>query len=212
MISIQKFVFNPFQENTFVLHDESGACVIIDPGCESAAEQEMITSYIAEQELLPVKILNSHCHIDHILGISFIAKKYSIPLYIHRADLPLMERSIEQASMFGLELSEVPHADSFMEDGNVIGFGDSELSVLHLPGHSPGGLGFYQQNQGFVIVGDVLFNGSIGRTDLPGGDYDVLISSIREKLLCLDEETLVYCGHGPETTIGEEKKSNPFLS
>ena len=212
MITVKKFVFNPFLENTLVLYDESSECIIIDPGCESAAEREMIVSYIAENQLTPIKVVNTHCHIDHILGISFIAENYSVPVYIHRADLPLIERSMDQAEIFGLELSEAPAVTDFLEDGDPAGFGNSELRVLHVPGHSPGGIALYNGEQKFLIAGDVLFQGSIGRTDLPGGDYETLIRGIKEKLLILDEDTLVYSGHGPETTIGEEKNNNPFLS
>ena len=212
MISVQKFVFNDFQENSFVIHDESGEGLIIDPGCTTTDEREQLTGYISDRGIRPLKIVNTHAHIDHVLGVSYLASYYSIPFLIHRQDSPLIERSVEQAIMFGLDLQEAPVPDAFLEDNEIISLGGSRLQVLHLPGHSPGGIGLWCEAQNFVIVGDVLFSGSIGRTDLPGGDYDTLISSIKNRLLSLNDDCLVYCGHGPETSIGEEGVSNPFLS
>ncbi len=212
MITVKKFVFNDFQENTFVLHDESGEGLIIDPGCNDTEEREQLLSYFNDQGIRPLKIINTHAHIDHVLGVGYLASHFSIPFLIHRQDIPLIERSVEQAIMFGLDLQEAPVADAYVEDNDLISLGGSRLQVLHLPGHSPGGIGLYCEAQNFVIVGDVLFSGSIGRTDLPGGDYDTLISGIKTRLLCLNDDCLVYCGHGPETSIGEEKISNPFLS
>jgi len=212
MITVKKFVFNDFQENTFVLHDESGEGLIIDPGCNSTDETEELISYISDQGIKPVKVINTHAHIDHVLGVNSLVSHFSIPFLLHRLELPLIERSVEQAVMFGLDFQEAPIADAYVEDNEVIALGDSRLQVLHLPGHSPGGLGLYCEAQNFVVVGDVLFAGSIGRTDLPGGDYETLISSIKTRLLSLNDDCLVYSGHGPETNIGRERISNPFLS
>jgi len=212
MITVKKFVFNDFQENTFVLHDESGEGLIIDPGCNSTDETEELISYISDQGIKPVKVINTHAHIDHVLGVNSLVSHFSIPFLLHRLELPLIERSVEQAVMFGLDFQEAPIADAYVEDNEVIALGDSRLQVLHLPGHSPGGLGLYCEAQNFVIVGDVLFAGSIGRTYLPGGDYETLISSIKTRLLSLNDDCLVYSGHGPETNIGRERISNPFLS
>ena len=212
MITVKKFVFNDFQENTFVLHDQSGEGLIVDPGCNSTDEREVLISYISEHGIRPLKIINTHAHIDHVLGVSYMASHFSIPFLLHRMDLPLIGRSVEQAIMFGLDLQEAPVANACLEDNEVISLGGSRLRVLHLPGHSPGGIGLWCEAQNFVIVGDVLFSGSIGRTDLPGGDYDTLITSIKNRLLSLNDDCLVYSGHGPETSIGEERVSNPFLS
>jgi hydroxyacylglutathione hydrolase len=212
MISVEKFVFNDFQENTYVLHDESGEGLIIDPGCNNEAERASLVSFISGEGIRPLKIINTHGHIDHVLGVRYLASHFSIPFIIHRFDLPLVERSVEQAVMFSLDFSEAPVADGYLEDNEEISLGSSGLKVIHLPGHSPGGIGLYCQAQNFVLAGDVLFSGSIGRTDLPGGDYDTLIASIKNKLFTLDDNCLVYSGHGPETSIGKERRTNPYLS
>lgn len=211
MISVHKFVFNDFMENTYLLWEEDGTGLIIDPGCGKPAEQQALLDFIGENGIRPGRIVNTHAHIDHVLGVGMLGAHFSIPFTIHRMDLPLLERSTDQASMFGLDLAEPVRADEFVEDGETIAVGSSRLKVLHLPGHSPGGIGLYCEARNFIIVGDVLFHGSIGRTDLPGGDYRVLMSSIRNKLLRLSDDCTVYSGHGPDTTIGTERASNPFL-
>jgi hydroxyacylglutathione hydrolase len=211
MITITRFVFNDFQVNSYILYDETGQCLLVDPGCGSKDEMEELISFIQADKLQPVRIICTHGHIDHILGAGSLAAYFSIPVFIHRADMPFIGRSQEQAEMFGLTIPAKPQTDGFLEDEGMISFGNSHLKILHLPGHSPGGIGLYCKEQDFVIAGDVLFRGSIGRTDLPGGSYGTLINTIQSKLMTLEDTTMVYCGHGPETTIGEERSNNPFL-
>ena len=211
-MKIKKFTFNPFQENTYVIYDESKQCVIIDPGCYEKTEEEELANFIAENDLNPVSLLNTHCHIDHILGNRFVTEKWDVELYMHKADLPLLENSGEVSKMYGLEkYSGSPYPKNFLEDGNSVSFGKSELSVLFTPGHAPGHICFYSNKYNFIISGDVIFQMSIGRTDLPLGDYDTLITSITQKLFPLPDSTQIYCGHGPNTVLSFEKEHNPFL-
>ncbi len=211
MIQIQKFTFNPIQENTYVLYDETGECIIVDAGCYFENEQKELESFLADKNLKPVKLVNTHCHFDHILGISYLRTKYKIPFLAHKEDSFLIERAETQGDAFGVPLEPVDDPDEYIQEGDKIQFGNSELELLHVPGHSPGSLVIHQSEQKFVLAGDVLFYGSIGRTDLPKGSYEQLISNIKTKLLVLPEDTIVYSGHGPETNIGFEKTSNPFL-
>lgn len=212
MIKIKIFIFNPFQENTYLLYDESGEAVIIDPGCFSAQEEIMLVNFIEEYKLKPVRILNTHCHIDHILGNQYLSKKYQIQVEAHKDDEFLAKNAKNYGSSFGIQLKDTPNIDIFISEQDVILFGNSKLLIVHVPGHSPGGIVFYNKAESFMIVGDVLFQDSIGRTDLPGGNYNHLISSIKNKLFPLGDEMIVYPGHGPSTTIGNERISNPFLS
>ena len=212
MITVKKFVVNPLGENSFVLSDDTNECVFIDPGFYFEEEHREIKEYISANNLVPVKIINTHCHFDHILGVEFVRNEFGIPFQIHRNDLFLVENAPEQALRFGFEMSEISPADKFLEEGETIQFGNSQLEIIHVPGHAPGHVVFYSKENDFLIAGDVLFYGSIGRTDLPGGDYSTLISNINSKLLVLPENTKVYCGHGPETSIGFEKLNNPFLT
>ncbi len=211
MIKIETFVFNPFQENTYVLSDPGGECIIIDAGCEDPAEKEELAAHLEENGLTPVKLVNTHCHVDHILGVAYLAEKYSIPFYFHSGEKALFAHSKNQADMFGLELELPPEPEGFLNDGDKIQFGESTVELIHIPGHSPGGILIHDPVGKNLISGDVLFQNSIGRTDLPGGDHNSLIDGIREKLWGLDPDTIVYPGHGPTTTIGYEKESNPFL-
>jgi len=211
MIQIKIFVFNSFQENTIILYDETGEAVIIDAGCQNEDEIAALNNFIMSQKLKPVQLLGTHGHIDHILGNGHLKDQYQMDYRAHEGDQFLIENATQQGSMFGLDIKKPPLPDSFLIDSELIHFGNSELEVIHLPGHSPGGVGFYCKAQGFIVVGDVLFSHSIGRTDLPGGDYEQLINSITSRLLILPEKTIVYPGHGPQTTIGEEKRNNPFL-
>ncbi len=212
MIKIEKFVVNPLQENTFILSDETGECIIIDPGFYYDDEYTEIREYISANNLKPLKITNTHCHFDHIMGVEFTRNEFNIPFYAHRDDIFWVERVVQQGQMFGFELEAVSPVDGFFKENEPIKFGNSVLEVVHLPGHSPGHVVFYNKENSFLIAGDVLFYGSIGRTDLPGGDYKTLISGIKNKLFNLPDNTRVYCGHGPETTIGFEKRTNPFLT
>lgn len=211
MIRVQKFVFNPFQENSFLLFDETGECILADMGSYTVEEKKEILYFVENNRLNPVMIVNTHCHVDHLLGNSFFKNKFKVKTVAHAADGFLIGNAVEHGNVFGLEVEAPPPADESIEDGSLISFGSSSLSVLHVPGHSPGSVALYSRDDGFVIVGDVLFKGSIGRTDLPGGDFDTLINSIKSKLMVLPAETIVYCGHGPETTIGEEKETNPYI-
>jgi len=212
MVKIEKFVVNPLGENSLVLSDESGECIFIDPGFYYGEEYDEIRDYIYKNHLTPVKIVNTHCHFDHILGVDFIRKEYNIPFYAHAGDAFWVEKATEQGAMFGFTIAPVNPIDVFIIEGETVGFGNTELEVIHVPGHSPGHVVFYNRREKFLIAGDVLFYGSIGRTDLPGGDYQTLVDGIKTKVFSLPAETKVYCGHGPETSLGFEKKTNPFLT
>jgi glyoxylase-like metal-dependent hydrolase (beta-lactamase superfamily II) len=211
-MQVKVLTFNPFQENTYIIYDETKECVIIDPGCHENKEENQLILFIEENMLSPVKLINTHCHIDHILGNKFVSDMWNIELYIHKEDLPLLENARSIGRMYGFESFEGSiYPKHFLEEKNKIAFGNSELEIIFTPGHAPGHICLYSKKDKFIIAGDVLFNGSIGRTDLPGGDYDTLINSIKTKLFPLEEETTVYCGHGPSTSIGKEKESNPFF-
>ncbi len=212
MIHIKKFIFNPFQVNTYLLYDETKECVIIDAACCNGDEELAISQFIALNNLKPVHLLSTHTHIDHILGNPFIADTYNLNLAAHADSAIYLERAGDYAANYGLPLSRVEPIGQYLSDGQIIRFGNSALTVLHTPGHANGSVCFYADQQDFVVVGDVLFYQSIGRTDLPGGDYDILKNSIWSKLFVLPEKTIVFPGHGPETTIGSEKISNPFVA
>jgi len=212
MIQVKKFTFNPIQENTYVLYDETNECIIIDAGCYFDYEQKELSDFIEENHLRPVKLVNTHCHLDHIFGITFCRTKYKIPFIAHQAESFLVEGVVAHGERFGIPTDPVDAADEFIDENDVVQFGNSKLEVIHIPGHAPGHVVLYCRDQNFLLAGDVLFYGSVGRTDLPQGSYEQLIGNIQQKLLVLPEETVVYSGHGPETSIGFEKASNPFLS
>ncbi len=212
MVKIEKFVVNPLQENSFVLYDETGECIFIDPGFYYSEELAEIKKYIAGNNLNPQKITNTHCHFDHIMGVEFVRNEFQIPFYAHADDAFWVEKAAIQGEMFEIEMQPVSPVDGFLHETEKLKFGNSELQIIHVPGHSPGHVVFYSEHDGFLIAGDVLFYGSIGRTDLPGGDYQTLVSGIKSKLFQLPPDTKVYCGHGSETTIGFEKNNNPFLT
>lgn len=212
MIQIKKFTFNPVQENTLVVYDETNECAIIDAGCYFENERKELDSFIGGNKLKPVRLITTHCHFDHIMGITHCRTRYHLPFQIHPDELSLVEQAVEHGDRFGIPMEPLDAPDSFFQEGDRITFGNSYLQVIAAPGHSPGGVVFYNPEQKLLIAGDVLFYGSIGRTDLPGGSYNQLVDNIKSKLLTLPDETLVYCGHGPETTIGFEKKNNPFLT
>lgn len=211
MITIQGFVFNPFTENTYILYDETKECILIDPGCSNEEERKELVEFIKEENLKPVKLLNTHCHIDHVFGNSFVAKKYNLGLEIHKEDLQVLHSLPQVSHLYGLNAEESVEPSNFLNEGDVVKFGNSSLEIFFTPGHSPGSISFYNKEEKFIIGGDVLFHGSIGRTDLPGGDHETLLNSIREKLFTLADDFTVFSGHGGETTIGFEKKNNPFL-
>ncbi len=211
MLQIQSFTFNPFQENTYVLWDETLDCIILDPGCSNTYEQEELTRFVESKKLKPVKLVNTHCHIDHVMGNAFVAKKFALDLYIHKDDLFLLENVENIGKMYGVPVVASPFPAYFLDENQNLTFGKTAMQIFHTPGHSPGSISFFDKESKILVVGDVLFNGSIGRTDLPGGNYKTLIHSIVSKLLPLGDDVKVYSGHGPVTTIGKEKLTNPFL-
>lgn len=210
-MEIYKQFFNPIDVNTYILADTSGDCVIIDCGCYDRAEFNDLINLIEQRKLKPVLLLNTHCHLDHIFGDIFVMEKYGLGAYCHNDDTSNRRNSIHHAQMFGLSMEKPPEPAGYLTDGQKISFGQTELSVIHVPGHSPGGIAFYSRNDNVVFTGDALFAGSIGRTDLPGGNYETIINSITNKLFTLPAETLVYPGHGSSTSIGTEIESNPYF-
>jgi hydroxyacylglutathione hydrolase len=211
MIQIKAFTFNPFQENTYLLYDETGECIIIDPGNFNANEHKAMQQFIEQHNLKVTTLVNTHCHIDHVLGNFFVKETYKVKLGIHAIEEPYLKAVKTYAPNYGFHQYQETAADYFIEEGTTVRFGKSELAVLFAPGHSAGHIVFYSKDQDFCIAGDVLFRESIGRTDLPGGDHATLLASIRKELFTLPDHTVVYPGHGPSTTIGHEKKHNPFL-
>ena len=213
MTLVAKFTFNPFQENTYILYDETKECVIFDPGCYTEAERAELKQFIEEKELKPVRLINTHCHIDHVFGNKFVADTYGLLLEIHEGELPVLASVPQVCLMYGIPLPEPPPpAGKFLKEGETVEFGNTKLEILFTPGHSPASISFYCAASKLVIAGDVLFQGSIGRTDLPGGDFETLISSIKTQYYPLGDDVTIYPGHGPETTIGFEKENNPFLN
>ena len=209
-MTIKQFVFNPFSENTYVVYDDSKECIIIDPGCVDPHEKEELVNFIEKENLYVKTLINTHCHIDHVLGNYFVKQKYGVELIIHKSDLPTLKANEVVAPMYGFNNYEPTEADGFLEEGEQFKFGNTVFDILFVPGHAPGHMALVNVDEKVCISGDVLFQQSIGRTDLPGGDHDTLISSIKNKMFKLPDDVKVYCGHGPETTIGFEKKYNPF--
>jgi len=212
MIEVKTFTFNAFQENTYLLVDTTTkACIIIDPGNSNPTEDNILLSYISDNELTPVRLINTHCHIDHILGNHLVADRFGLPLEAHEGEVSVLEMGVQVSNMYGIPYTQSPAISSFLKEGTSFTFGEQEVHILFTPGHSPASICLSIPSQKILIGGDVLFNGSIGRTDLPGGNFDALITSIQSQLYPLDDETTVYSGHGPTTTIGHEKKTNPFV-
>ena len=211
MLHIQSFVFSPIQENTYILYNEFKQCIIIDPGCYFDAEKESLKNFITQNGLTPVLLLNTHCHLDHVFGNKFIAESYGLTLQLHEKEIKVLSYAPTSGLMYNMPFDNYAGAFIELKEGNIILLGDDKLEILETPGHSPGSICFYCRKQNFVIGGDVLFKRSIGRTDLPGGDHQTLLKSIRKKLFVLPDETIVYNGHGSSTTVGEEKKYNPFV-
>ena len=209
---IDYFTFNPFSENTYVVSDESSECVIIDPGCHSTEEKKLLLEFIQNKKLRPVRLLNTHCHIDHVLGNRFVSDTFKLKLEMNKLDIPVLHSLSMTSKMYGIQSDPSPEPEVFLDEGSLVNFGNSTLEILFTPGHSPGSIVFYNRKEKFAISGDVLFLKSIGRYDFPGGDYETLMNSIRMKLFLLDDDTKIYPGHGPATTIGFEKTNNPFLS
>jgi glyoxylase-like metal-dependent hydrolase (beta-lactamase superfamily II) len=212
MINIKSFVCNPYQENTYLLYDDSLECVIIDPGMYDGDEQNAVLKFIAEKKLKPVLLLNTHCHIDHVLGNKFIYDNYGILPQFHKGEEAVLNAVVSYAPQMGIRYEVSPLPETYLPESGSISFGNSELELIFAPGHSPAHLCFYNKEDKILIGGDVLFYRSIGRTDLPGGNHDQLISNIREKIFTLPDDCKVYPGHGLSTMIGSEKQFNPFLN
>ncbi|MDD4969718.1 MAG: MBL fold metallo-hydrolase [Paludibacter sp.] len=211
-MKIKTFTFNPIQENTYLVYDETNEAVVIDAGCISEIEKRALKNYIENNNLVLKRVLNTHLHFDHQFGNKFLYTTYGIKPEACKEDEYLLENVVAQTRSFGIAADEEaqPIGD-YITDNQELKFGNTTLKALHVPGHSPGSMAFYEEKEGILFAGDVLFRGSIGRTDLPKGDYATLILSITNKLLPLPDSTVVYSGHGPTTTIGFERKNNPFL-
>jgi len=210
-MEIFKLVFSPIQVNTYILADKSGDCAIIDCGCYDDTEFSEFTAFISAKKLRPVLLLNTHCHLDHIFGNRYLLKEYKLGSWSCEQDEINRKNARQHAMLFGLLMEEPPAPERFITDRQLISFGSTELTALHVPGHAPGSMAFYSEMNGCVFTGDALFAGSIGRTDLPGGNYETLINSIKNKLFSLPPSTVVYSGHGSDTSIEREMKSNPFF-
>jgi hydroxyacylglutathione hydrolase len=211
MLTVKSYTFNPFQENTYILYNEKRECCIIDPGCYFPEERDRLKAEIGQLSLTPVLLLNTHCHLDHIFGNRFVHDTWGLTLHIHALEQPVLDSGPVIGEKWQLPFDNYTGPVIYMKEGEHINVGSDSLAILFTPGHSPGSVSFYNEKEGYVIGGDVLFNGSIGRTDLPGGDYDTLINSIQTQLFTLPDEIQVYPGHGPMTTMGFEKMNNPFV-
>lgn len=208
---IERFTFNPFSENTYVISDESGECLIIDPGMSDEDEDEELLTYIRSNQLTPVALLNTHCHLDHILGNGTIKAKFGIPFMAHRNELAMLERAPAASLMWDVPYRMSPVPDKYIDEPDSVFLGEHELKILFVPGHAPGHLAFVSHTEKWIIGGDVLFQGSVGRVDLPGSNGKELVSSIQNKLYTLPDDYVVFPGHGGTTTIGSEKKHNVFI-
>lgn len=212
MTTVQSFEVNYFSENTYIVYDETKEGVIIDCGCMNKEEQQLISRFVSEQQLTLKRYLCTHLHLDHIFGNQFVWKQYGLKPEASKADVEGLPSPIDQAKAFRLPLAiQEVTVEHFLAGGQIVQFGKTQLEVISVPGHSPGGLAFYNRKNGFVIVGDSLFAGSIGRTDLWGGSQELLQAALRDRILSLPDETIVYPGHGPETRVIDEKFSNPYL-
>ena len=211
MIKIKTFTFNPFQENTYLVYNQQGACLLIDPGCYFQQEQQQLTHYISHHHLKPQFIVQSHGHVDHAMGVNFVKQHYQIQALMHADDLPILRQSKEFGKTLGLDIEQPSDPEKMLSESQPLELGQEHFTLLHVPGHSPGSIALYHAPGGILVSGDVLFHLGIGRTDLPGGDAHRLFQSIREKLFTLPDETRVYPGHGPPTTIGKEKGQNPLF-
>lgn len=211
-MKVKIFEFNPIAVNTYVLHDKTGECVIVDPACFYPDEERALFNYIVDKKLVVKHVLNTHLHFDHVFGANFIKKQFDVDMQAHKDDQFLIDSFDEQMLMFGFSSNGYkPTVGKYIDENDVIEFGNQKLSIMHVPGHSPGSIVFYNKEENCVISGDVLFSGSIGRTDLLQGNHNQLIEGIKTKLMVLPEKTIVYPGHGPATSIGREAKSNPFF-
>lgn len=211
MLKIKSFVFSPIQENTYILYNEENGGLVIDPGCYFGNEREELRTFIEKYAILPKYLLNTHCHLDHVFGNAFVAKTYGLELFIPEFEKPVFDYAPTSGMQWGMPFDNYTGPLHYIREGEEVQLGNDKLEVIFTPGHSPGHVVFYCEAQGFIIGGDVLFRQSIGRTDLPGGNHELLLKSIREKLFVLPDDTIVHPGHGQATTIGYEKRNNPFL-
>jgi hydroxyacylglutathione hydrolase len=211
MLKVHKHTFNPFQENTYIIEDETKECVIIDPGCSNDKERNQLLLTIQAHGLTPVRLLNTHCHIDHFPGNKFVCDTYNLLPEFHETELQVMYAALDYQTLFGFKLEASPEPVNYLKDGDVVKFGNTAFNVLFVPGHSPGHIAFYNEAEKIIISGDVLFQGSVGRYDLPGASGKVLFETIMTKMMTLPDDVKVYSGHGPETFIGIERRNNPFL-
>jgi hydroxyacylglutathione hydrolase len=211
MLDQKNFVFNLFAENTYILYLENGEAAIIDPGCSDGAENRKLADFIKSNGLKPVLLLNTHAHIDHVLGNDFVYREYGLKPFLHKDDLQILEALVYSSQFYGVNATASPEPQGFLNEGDSVKLGTEELKVIFAPGHSPGSVCFYSEKQKILWGGDVLFRESIGRTDLPGGDFDTLAFNIRTKIFTLPDEVIIYSGHGVPTTVGHEKKYNPFV-
>ena len=211
MLKIKSFIFSPIQENTYILYNEFKQCIIIDPGCYFEEEKETLKKFISQNDLTPTLLLNTHCHLDHVFGNKMIAETFQLTLHINEKEKAILSFATTSGLMYNLPFDNYTGDFILLNEGDKVLLGEDELLVIEAPGHSPGSICFYCAKQNFIISGDVLFKGSIGRTDLPMGDHQTLLDNIKNKLMALPGDTVVYSGHGTTTTIGEEKTSNPFL-
>ena len=212
MLQIKSFIFSPIQENTYLLYNQQQECIIIDPGCYFDDEKEILKNFIDQQQLKPVYLLNTHCHLDHVFGNKYIHDTYQLTLHLHEKEKQVLGFAPTSGLMYNMPFTNYSGDFILLKEGDKVMLGEDELQVIEAPGHSPGSICFYCKKQNFIIGGDVLFQRSIGRTDLPGGNHQTLLDSIRQKLFVLPDETVVYSGHGATTTIGEEKLYNPYLA
>ncbi len=211
MAKVEFITVNPFQENTYVLYDETGECMIIDPGVSNAYEEIMLSRLLEEKNLTPVVLVNTHCHIDHVLGNKYVAEKFKLGLGIHEKDRVMLDAAVERSMNWGVDYEQSPDPAYYIKEGETIKFGNTELEVRWVPGHAPGHIVFIDHKDKLVIAGDTLFSGSIGRTDLMFGDFPTLEKAIREQLYTLPDDYTIYPGHGPSTTVGMEKRTNPYV-
>ena len=211
-MKIYKEVFSPIEVNTFIITGDDTSCVVIDCGCYGKTEEKRLADLLSDLRLTPVLLLNTHCHLDHIFGNAFMLDRYGLKAWFHEGENYNLISSPKHAIMFGLTMEAPPEPAGYLADGQIITASGLNLEVIAVPGHSSGGVAFYSREDGIIFTGDALFAGSIGRSDLPGGNHEQLMNNIRTRLFTLPPATVVYPGHGPETTIGEEMRSNPFFS
>lgn len=212
-MKIRTFEFNPLGVNTYVLYDRTGECIVVDASCFFPDENKLLLNFILDNNLVVKHLVNTHLHFDHIFGVNFLASQFGLKLLVHRDDIVLLENLSQQLQLFGFNtnVDYRPEIGGFLAENDVVSFGEQQLKVLHVPGHSPGSIVFYNEKEKLALVGDVLFNGSIGRTDLLEGSFEQLTEGIRTKLFTFPDDTEVYPGHGPKTTIGQERRYNPFV-